>query len=117
MPSVRRSFKKTDALSTFVLIYNTRTDNANKPDVSVEYDFYMKDGGSEKFFNRTSSLGWNAQTLPREFDLAAGHQLQSNHSVALVSFPDGEYRLHITITYRRASTSVTRDVMFVVAGP
>ena len=44
----RRSSRKKAELSTFMLIYNPKIDSANKPDVSVEYNFYQKAGGSRR---------------------------------------------------------------------
>ena len=74
-----------------MLIYNPKIDSANKPDVSVEYNFYQRSRPAqpEKFFNKTNPQNLNAQTLPPQFDLAAGHQLQSGQAVPLASFPEG----------------------------
>src|SRR5512138_1901408 len=78
VPAFETKFTKKSELSTFRLIYNPKVDSANKPDVSVEYNFYQKAAGQpEKFFNKTNPQSLNAQTLPPQFDLAAGHQLQS----------------------------------------
>ena len=89
----------------------------NKPDVTVEYNFYQKLPGSpEKFFNKTNPQNLNAQTLPKEFDFAAGHQLQSGQAVPLASFPEGEYRLEIKVTDKIANKTLTRDVNFSVSG-
>ena len=108
-------FKKTSELSTFMLIYNPKTDSANKPDVVVEYNFYQKPAGQpEKFFNKTNPQNLNAQTLPPQFDLAAGHQLQSGQAVPLASFPEGDYRLEIKVTDKIANKTLTRDVNFSV---
>jgi hypothetical protein len=108
-------FTKKSELSTFMLIYNPKTDAANKPDVSVEYNFYQKPAGQqEKFFNKTNPQSLNAQTLPPQFDLAAGHQLQSGQAVPLASFPEGEYRLEIKVTDKLANKTLTRDVNFTV---
>ena len=54
VPATSTKFTKKAELSTFLLIYNTKIDAANKPDVTVEYNFYAKQGGSEKFFNKTN---------------------------------------------------------------
>src|SRR5262249_31002425 len=89
---------KKNELSTFMLIYNPKVDSANKPDVMVEYNFYSKSGGAEKFYNKTNPQNLNAQTLPAQFDIAAGHQLQTGQAVPLASFPEGDYRLEIKIT-------------------
>lgn len=116
VPATGSAFPKSAELSTFLLIYNARTDSANKPDVSVEYNFYAKQAGAEKFFNKTNPQNLNAQTLPPEFDFAAGHQLQSGQAVPLQSFPAGEYRLEIKVIDKIANKSVTRDVNFSVSG-
>src|SRR5262249_885011 len=116
IPSADTKRAKSGELSTFVLIYNAKTDSANKPDITVEYNLYTKQAGAEKFFNKTSPQSLNAQTLPPGFDLAAGHQLQAGQAVPLASFPEGDYRLEIKITDKVANKSLTRDVNFTVAG-
>ena len=116
VPTFETKFTKKAELSTFMLIYNPKVDASNKPDVSVEYNFYQKPAGQpEKFFNKTNPQNLNAQTLPPQFDLAAGHQLQSGQAVPLASFPEGDYRLEIKITDKLANKTLTRDVNFTVA--
>jgi hypothetical protein len=115
LPVYDLKFTKKAELSTFMLIYNPKTDAANKPDVTVEYNFYQKPAGQpEKFFNKTNPQSLNAQTLPPQFDLAAGHQLQSGQAVPLASFPEGDYRLEIKVTDKLANKTLTRDVNFTV---
>src|SRR5579864_3745302 len=64
VPAFETKFTKKSELSTFMLIYNPKVDGANKPDISVEYNFYQKPAGqAEKFFNKTSPQNLNAQTL------------------------------------------------------
>jgi hypothetical protein len=116
VPALDTKFTKQSELSTFLLIYNAKTDSANKPDVSVEYSFYVKAEGAEKFFNKTNPQNLNAQTLPPQFDFAAGHQLQSGQAVPLASFPEGDYRLEIKVTDKIANKSLTREVKFSVSG-
>jgi hypothetical protein len=116
VPSNDMKRTKSGELSTFLLIYNAKVDSSNKPDIMVEYNFYTKQAGAEKFFNKTSPQNLNAQTLPPQFDLAAGHQLQTGQAVPLSSFPEGDYRLEIKITDKIANKSVSRDVNFTVAG-
>jgi hypothetical protein len=115
-PEVSTKFTKKGELSTFMLIYNPKTDAANKPDITVEYNFYAKEAGAEKFFNKTNPQNLNAQTLPPQFDFAAGHQLQAGQAIPLGSFPEGEYRLEIKVTDKLANKTLTRDVNFSVAG-
>jgi hypothetical protein len=115
VPAPDTKFTKKSELSTFMLIYNPKTDANNKPDVSVEYNFYQKQAGQpEKFFNKTNPQNLNAQTLPPQFDLAAGHQLQSGQAVPLASFPEGDYRLEIKVTDKIANKTLTREVNFTV---
>ena len=114
-PVYDMKLKKSNELSTFMLIYNPKVDSANKPDVTVEYNFYQKPAGQpEKFFNKTNPQSLNAQTLPPQFDLAAGHQLQSGQAVPLASFPEGDYRLEIKVTDKLANKTLTRDLNFSV---
>jgi hypothetical protein len=128
VPAFDTKFTKKGELSTFMLIYNPKTDSANKPDVVVEYNFcQVAAAGSEpakpgdpckpgeKFFNKTNPQNLNAQTLPPQFDLAAGHQLQSGQAVPLASFPEGQYRLEIKVTDKIANKTLTRDVNFTVS--
>ena len=116
VPTFETKFTKKAELSTFMLIYNPKVDSANKPDVSVEYNFYQKLAGApEKFFNKTNPQNLNAQTLPPNFDFSAGHQLQSGQAVPLASFPEGDYRLEIKITDKIANRTLTREVNFTVS--
>jgi hypothetical protein len=115
VPQLDLMFSKKQELQTFMLIYNPKTNSANKPDVMVEYNFYAKQSGAEKFFNKTKPQNLNAETLPPQFDIAAGHQLQSGQAVPLASFPEGEYRLEIKVTDNVANKTLTRDVNFTVS--
>src|SRR5262245_55805624 len=120
-------FTKKSELSTFMLIYNPKVDKDNKPDVTVEYNFCQVAAGSEppkagepckageKFFNKTNPQNLNASTLPPQFDMAAGHQLQSGQAVSLAPFPEGAYRLEIKVTDKVANKTLTRDVNFTVS--
>jgi hypothetical protein len=115
VPAVGSKFAKSEELQTFLLIYNAKTDKDNKPDVSIEFNFYATQAGAEKFFNKTNPQNLNAQTLPPGFDFSAGHQLQAGQAVPLMSFPEGEYRLEIKVTDKLADKSVTRNVNFTVS--
>ncbi|RPJ79869.1 MAG: hypothetical protein EHM13_13025 [Acidobacteria bacterium] len=96
-PSVENRFSKKDELSIIFLVYNSAAASGGKPDVKVEYNFHQKTGDQEKFFNRTEPQVFNAGTLPKEFDAAAGHQLVGGLSIPLASFPEGDYRLEIKV--------------------
>jgi hypothetical protein len=115
VPAFDLKFSKKTELSTFMLIYNPKTDAMNKPDVTVEYNFYTKPAGAaEKFFNKTNPQALNATTLPPAFDMTLGHQLQTGQAVPLASFPDGDYRLEIKVTDKLANKTLTRDINFTV---
>jgi len=117
VPVFNTKFNKQAELSTFMLIYNAKTDPANnKPDVTVEYNFYAKASGGEKFFNKTNPQALNSQTLPPQFDFAAGHQLQSGQAVPLASFPEGDYRLEIKVVDKLANKTLMREINFSVSG-
>ena|SRR5438105_2541853 len=116
VPALDTKFTTKSELSIFMLIYNPKTDPMNKPDVTVEYNFYQKPpaGAAEKFFNKTSPQDLNGKTLPAAFDMSLGHQLQTGQAVPLASFPAGDYRLEIKVTDKLATKTVTRDVNFTV---
>jgi hypothetical protein len=116
VPSVDSSFTKKEEVSVIFLIYNPALNDGKRPDVTVEYSFHQKAAdGTEKYFNRTNPTNFNAETLPPQFDIAAGHQLVAGQSVPLASFPEGEYRLEIKVTDKISNKSVTRNVNFTVA--
>lgn len=115
VPTTDMKFTTKGELSVFMLIYNPKVDAMNKPDVTVEYNFYQKPSGApEKFFNKTSPQPLNATTLPPAFDMSLGHQLQTGQAVPLASFPTGDYRLEIKVTDKLSTKSLTRDVNFTV---
>jgi len=115
VPATDPQFSTADFLQTWMLIYNAKTDAQNKPDVTVDYEFYVTQDGGEKFFNRTNPQALNAQTLPPQFDITL-HQLQSAQEVPLSSFPAGDYRLEIKVTDKLANKSLTREVNFSITG-
>ena len=115
VPALDTKFTTKGELSVFMLIYNPKTDPMNKPDVTVEYNFYTKPAGAaEKFFNKTTPQVLNGMTLPAAFDMTLGHQLQTGQAVPLGSFPAGDYRLEIKVTDKLATKSVTREINFTV---
>jgi hypothetical protein len=126
VPVISTKLTKKNELSVFFLIYNTKGDGTNKPDVNIEYNFcQIMPGGQpaagepckegEKFYNKTDPQVMNASTLPAQFDLTMGHQLQTGQAVPLAAFPAGDYRLEIKVTDKLASKTVTRDVHFSVS--
>jgi hypothetical protein len=114
VPQTELSFSKKGELQPVFMVYNPKLDSNNKPDITIEYNFYSKPSGApEKFFNHTSPQNFNAQTMP-QFDAAAGHQIPGGIAIPLASFPEGDYRLEIKITDKIGNKTMTRDVNFTV---
>jgi hypothetical protein len=115
-PSLNSKFTKKDDLNIIFWIYGVGVDaTTKKPHVEVEYNFHQKTSEGEKFFNKTDPQVMNAETLPPQFDLAAGHQLPGSLAVPLASFPEGDYRLEVKVTDKTNSKAVTRESTFSVA--
>ena len=81
----------------------------------MEYNFHQKTAEGEKFFNKTDPQVMNAETLPPQFDLAAGHQLPGSLAVPLASFPEGDFRLEVKVNDKTSGKTVTRESTFSVA--
>src|SRR5688572_5751821 len=115
VPNTPGRFKKSDELQVIFWIYGAGAAAGGKPDVTVEFNFHQKNAdGTEKYFNKTEPQVLNAQTLPAEFSVAAGHQLPGSLVVGLVPFPVGDYRLEIKITDKPTGKVVTQNVNFTV---
>ena len=114
VPSPDGKFAKGAELSVIFWIYGAQAAASGKPDVEIAYNFYQKMGDSEKYFNKTAPQQLNAQTLPPEFSVAAGHQLPGSLVVPLASFPAADYRLQITVTDKASGKSVMQSVNFTV---
>jgi hypothetical protein len=116
-PSIANKFSKKDELALIFWIYGAGLDTASKkPNLTIDYNFHQKTADGEKYFNKTEPQELNAQTLPPQFDQAAGHQLPGNLAVPLASFPEGEFRLEIKVQDKVSGKSLNRDVNFTVAG-
>ena len=90
VPSTGSTVAKTGELSVIFFVYNPGIDSAKKPNIEVEYNFHQKTSEGEKFFNKTNAQQFNAETLPPQFDVAAGHQVVGGQSVPMASFAPGE---------------------------
>jgi hypothetical protein len=117
VPAIEHRLSKKDELQIVFWVYGAGTDaQTKKPNANIEYKFHRVEGEKQTYFNKTEPQPLNAQTLPPQFDMAAGHQLSGSLGVPLASFPDGEYRLEIEVQDKAAGKQVTRDVRFTV-GP
>ena len=116
VPTPDGKFGKGTELNVVFWIYGA-AETSGKPDVQVEYSFYQKMDGGEKYFNKTAPQLLNATTLPPEFSTAAGHQLPGSLVVPLASFPPGDYRLEIKVTDKAGGGKmVTQNATFTVTG-
>jgi hypothetical protein len=115
-PSIDGKFTKKDELSVIFWIYGAQAAATGKPDVTIDFNFHQKLAEGEKYFNKTAPQQLNAQTLPAEFNVAAGHQLPGSLVVPLSSFPAGDYRLEIKVTDKPSGKTVTQNVNFTVSG-
>jgi hypothetical protein len=117
LPARDGRFAKTTELQVIFWIYGASAPSGGKPDVVIDYNFYLKQpDGAEKYFNKTAPQELNAKTLPPEFSAAAGHQLPGSLVVPLTSFPAGDYRLEIKVTDKPSGKVVTQNVTFTVTG-
>jgi hypothetical protein len=114
-PLQEPKLSKNAELTAWFFVYNPAADANRKPNVLIEYKFYQKVASAEKgekYFNATKPVELNAQTLPPQFDMAAGHQLPGGLAVPLASFPEGVYRLEIKVSDKISGKSITKDVTF-----
>ncbi|MGH9147920.1 MAG: FxLYD domain-containing protein [Vicinamibacterales bacterium] len=116
VPSIGNAVAKTGELSVIFFVYNPGIDAAKKPNIEVEYNFHQKTSEGEKFFNKTNPQQFNAETLPPQFDVAAGHQVVGGQSVPMASFAPGEYRLEVKVSDKVSGQSLTRNIAFTVTG-
>jgi hypothetical protein len=113
IPAADMVFLKSEQLSTFFQVYNAALDPAGKPNLTLEYNFYRKEGGAEKFFNKTAPQNVNASMLPPTFD-PAKFPVPGGIEVELKPFPEGDFRLEIKVIDKVSGKTVTRDVNFTV---
>jgi len=113
VPSIDSKLKKSGELQVLFWVYGTQA-NAGKPDVQIEYNFHQKTAEGEKYFNKTAPQPLNAETLPPQFSIAAGHQLPGSLVIPLTSFPAGDYRLEIKVTDKPSGSQLTQSVNFTV---
>jgi hypothetical protein len=113
IPAADPVFLKSEQLATFFQVYNAALDSAGKPNLVMEYNFHRKEGGAEKFFNKTNPQTISASNLPPTFD-PAKFPVPGGIEVPLTTFPEGDYRLEIKVTDKNNGKTLTRDVNFTV---
>jgi hypothetical protein len=113
VPVADMQFGKAEELFVIFQIYNPAF-REKKPDVTVEYEFFHVNGEEKKLFNKMQPQNFNAETLPPNFDPEAGFQLAAGWSVPLTTFPEGDYRLLITVKDNHGNREITRELDFTV---
>ena len=112
-PAPTATFSKAAELLFLFFIYNEAAGPGGKPDVDVNYFFSR--AAETKPFSKAATSSFNTGTLPKEFDLNAGHQLVVGQGIPLESFAPGDYKLEIRINDKIANQTITREVPFAVA--
>lgn len=110
-PSLTRTFGKADVFNFVFFVYNEGAKD-DKPDLTIDLSVY-KDGATS-VMARMKPQDFNAQTLPVEFSMKAGHVISVGQGIPLKEFESGHYRLEIKVTDKTNGTSVTRDEIFTV---
>jgi hypothetical protein len=87
-------------------------DDAGKPAVDVRYRLVREGFAADRVLGTTGPEPLDRTTLPADFDLRAGHQLAPTHTLPLMSYDPGEYRLVIAVADRRTTASVEDQVRF-----
>ena len=114
VPSADGKFSKSGEFSIVFFVYGAGDAGGGKPNVTLEYSFYAKQGEAEKYFNKTAPQELNGTTLSPDFNVNAGHQVPGMLSIPLSSFPVGDYRLEIKVTDKASSKTITQNVAFSV---
>ncbi|HTL44347.1 MAG TPA: hypothetical protein VL262_08390 [Vicinamibacterales bacterium] len=110
-------FKKAQEMLILLQVYNPTITADKKFSVQVTYTFFKQGPAGESRFNATAPQDLTPETLGPAFDpSAADRSIQAGQGIPLQSFPDGKYRLEITITDKDASPAktLTQSVNFTV---
>lgn len=126
------AFRRNRELIVVFLIYNPSGPAGKEFDIEVDYHLFRRDSGApaepasadgsrpraragERYVTKTPSQRFTPSTMGSEFDPVTGPIL-AGQGILLSSFQEGEYRLGITVTNLMSRQSLSRDVMFTVAG-
>jgi hypothetical protein len=126
------TFRRNRELIVVFLIYNAAGSAGKDFDIEVDYHLFRRDAAAgpdfpsaevsrpparagERYVTRTPPQHFKSSTMGTDFDPATGPIL-AGQGILLSSFQEGEYRLGITVTDRSSRQTLSRDVMFSVAG-
>jgi hypothetical protein len=115
VPSPDGKFSKAGEFSVVFFVYGAGDAGGGKPNVTLDYSFYVKQGEGEKYFNKTAPQDLNGATLSPDFNVTLGHQVPGMLSIPLASFPVGDYRLELKVTDKAAGNkTITQSIGFTV---
>lgn len=107
-----------ERLALVVQVINARAAPSGKPDVTMGFRVFRRDGAREQNIGSLAPQLYNEVTLPFDFDVRKGHPIFAAVAVPLRSFKRGDYRLEIAASDRVAGAGVLGNVAFsVVATP
>jgi hypothetical protein len=106
-------FAKSGTINLLFWVYGNSNTAAGKPDLTLDYNFYAKQGAGEKYFNKAPSQDVNAAALPPEFK-AGDPVVGALEGIPASVFPPGDYRLEIKVTDKPSGKSITQNVNFTV---
>lgn len=126
------TFRRNRELIVAFLIYNAAGSAGKDFDIEVDYQLFRRGAAprpdspsadashpsareGERYLMGTPPQRFTPSTMGNSFDPATGPIL-AGQRILLSSFQEGEYRLGITVTELLSRQSLSRDVMFSVAG-
>jgi hypothetical protein len=126
------TFRRNRELIVVFLIYNAARAARKDFDIEVDYHLFRRDAAAqtesstaetshpptragERYVTRTPPQRFTSSTMGPDFDPVTGPIL-AGQGILLSSFQEGEYRLGITVTDVTSRQTLSRDVMFSVAG-
>jgi hypothetical protein len=125
------TFRQDRELIVVFLIYNPTVHADNRFDIEVDYHLFRKDArpqtsqapeeghpparAGEAYVTRTAPQRFTPAMMGSDFNPVSGPIL-AGQGILLSSFQAGEYRLGITVTDLTSRLSLSRDVIFTVAG-
>ena len=109
VPMTRSSFTQDEAISVVFQMCNYGAPDA---DLTADYTFYRTDG-TRRIFNRTDAQQFADADLPPP--AAWSTQAFAMQTVALQTFPPGEYELEVAVRDRLTRATAKATVAFTVA--
>jgi hypothetical protein len=130
-PAADAVFRRSEELIVVFLVYNPALTPDKQFDLEVEYHFFRKSGSGaggqegqparrpavrpgEAYFNRTEPQRFSPLVLGPEFDPASGQPVMAGQGIPLAAFPEGDYRLAITVKDLVSGRSLERELTFTV---